>query len=633
MRTEFKPLPRIVYEHDEEAAEPMDLHRQLQDVLLARLAFTLAVATAVLWVQIETHGARPAALSAVAAAVVVANLPILALRSRIAVDRLAAIVAAIDVALVTAAVVFGGGAAGVAALFYVWPIVFSSGFLPGWAPYVTAAAASAAYTTVWALQERAVLAIDGAPAADALPSTWMLLTLCLHVIVFLLTALLAGRLAATLGRTARDLNVAQVDMQDQLDKMQRANQQLHVLGESSRLFLRHHKLDDLMAEAVRQATRSSGIGSGFALVRNASVGEDEEKAVTGASVELVRRLREHGLVELATEGALRCVSAEDPRRARLLKDVEREGFHGFLLSPLEAKGERLGLVCLLFKRGEPADDDAVRMLQSQCSLVAVVMRNIRDTDELARKNRELTHLDELKSDFMATMSHELRTPLTSIIGYSDMLLSGMTGELNEKQQGFIQSILAGGETLLNLINDILDLTKIEAGRLELNFEAVDLRAALLNVLPVVKPRAQDKRIRISTFLPTELPPVWADPAKLNQVLLNLLTNGIKYTHENGSVSVEARLAGDLVEIWVNDTGIGISSEDIERIFNRFTQIDSSATRTQGGTGLGLAIARELVELHGGTMRVQSKLGKGSSFIFTVPISQTPTDPLAAGKIS
>ena len=144
---------------------------------------------------------------------------------------------------------------------------------------------------------------------------------------------------------------------------------------------------------------------------------------------------------------------------------------------------------------------------------------------------------------MATMSHELRTPLTSIIGYSDMLLSGMTGELNEKQSAFVDSILKGGESLLNLINDILDLTKIEAGRLELNREAVDLRAALLGVLPVVKPRAQDKRIRISTFLPTDLPLVSADPGKLNQILLNLLTNGIKYTHENGSVSVEARTAG------------------------------------------------------------------------------------------
>ena len=172
-----------------------------------------------------------------------------------------------------------------------------------------------------------------------------------------------------------------------------------------------------------------------------------------------------------------------------------------------------------------------------------MVRNIQYNEELARKNEELTHLDQLKSDFMATMSHELRTPLTSIIGYSDMLLSGMTGELNEKQSAFVDSILKGGEALLNLINDVLDLTKIEAGRLELNREAVDLRAALLGVLPVVKPRAQDKRIRISTFLPTDLPLVWADPGKLNQVLLNLLTNGIKYTHENGSVSVEARTAG------------------------------------------------------------------------------------------
>jgi signal transduction histidine kinase len=262
-----------------------------------------------------------------------------------------------------------------------------------------------------------------------------------------------------------------------------------------------------------------------------------------------------------------------------------------------------------------------------------VVRNIQYNEELAQKNDELTHLDQLKSDFMATMSHELRTPLTSIIGYSDMLLSGMTGELNEKQSTFVDSILKGGESLLNLINDVLDLTKIEAGRLELNREPVDLRAALLGVLPVIKPRAQDKRIRISTFLPTDLPLVSADPGKLNQILLNLLTNGVKYSHENGGVSVEARTTGELVEIWINDTGIGIAKEDRDKVFQRFTQIDSSATRSQGGTGLGLAIVKELVELHGGTIRLQSKLGKGSSFIFTVPIATTAADPLSAGKIS
>ena len=231
-------------------------------------------------------------------------------------------------------------------------------------------------------------------------------------------------------------------------------------------------------------------------------------------------------------------------------------------------------------------------------------------EELRQVNEELTHLDELKSDFMATMSHELRTPLTSIIGYSDMLLSGMTGRLDEKQTSFIDSILKNGETLLNLINDILDLTKIEAGKLELKLEPVDLRAALLGVLPVIKPRASEKRIKVSTFLPTDLPQVSADAGKLNQILLNLLTNGIKYTPDNGSVSVEARRSDGFVDIWVTDTGMGIAKEDQERIFQRFTQIDSSTTRAQGGTGLGLAIAKELVELHGGQYPRAEPAGQG-----------------------
>ena len=300
----------------------------------------------------------------------------------------------------------------------------------------------------------------------------------------------------------------------------------------------------------------------------------------------MRRYKELGIVEVARTGAERYDTVTDAQVGRLLKAMEKDGFHGFLAAPLEAKHELLGVVCLLHRANEAVPEAAVPTLRALSDQVALVVRNIQYNEELARKNEELTHLDELKSDFMATMSHELRTPLTSIIGYSDMLLSGMTGELNEKQSAFVDSILKGGESLLSLINDILDLTKIEAGRLELNREAVDLRAALLGVLPVVKPRAQDKRIRISTFLPTDLPLVWADPGKLNQILLNLITNGIKYTHENGSVSVEARTLDGLVEIWVNDTGIGIAKEDQDKVFQRFTQIDSSATRSQGGTGLG-----------------------------------------------
>jgi signal transduction histidine kinase len=369
-------------------------------------------------------------------------------------------------------------------------------------------------------------------------------------------------------------------------------------------------------------------------VLNHNSGELDDKAEHGPlDAAFVRKMKELGIADVAKAGAQRYETVTDQQVGRLLKAAEKGGFHGFLTAPLEAKQELLGVICLLYRHDEAVPLAAVPTVRALSDQVALVVRNIQYNEELARKNRELTHLDELKSDFMATMSHELRTPLTSIIGYSDMLLSGMTGELNEKQSVFVNSILNGGESLLNLINDILDLTKIEAGRLELNLESVDLRAALLGVLPVVKPRAQDKRIRISTFLPTDLPLLSADPPKFNQILLNLLTNGIKYTHDNGSVSVEARTAGDMVEIWVNDTGIGMAREDQEKVFQRFTQIDSSATRTQGGTGLGLAIVKELVELHGGAIRVQSKLGKGSSFVFTMPISTKPTDPLSAGKIS
>jgi signal transduction histidine kinase len=406
------------------------------------------------------------------------------------------------------------------------------------------------------------------------------------------------------------------------------------MSESSRVFLRHHEVDALMPEALNQIAGASGLKAGFALIRNHHTGELDEKAKQGSvDAVLIEKMKALGLAEFAAAGARQYEEVTDTQVGRLLKAVEKQGFRGLLLAPLEAKNELLGLVCLLYRQDEAIAESAVPTLRALCDQVALVVRNIQYNEELAQKNDELTHLDQLKSDFMATMSHELRTPLTSIIGYSDMLLSGMTGELNEKQSTFVDSILKGGESLLNLINDVLDLTKIEAGRLELNREPVDLRAALLGVLPVIKPRAQDKRIRISTFLPTDLPLVSADPGKLNQILLNLLTNGVKYSHENGGVSVEARTTGELVEIWINDTGIGIAKEDQDKVFQRFTQIDSSATRSQGGTGLGLAIVKELVELHGGTIRLQSKLGKGSSFIFTVPISNKPADPLSAGKIS
>ncbi|MFA4964268.1 MAG: HAMP domain-containing sensor histidine kinase [Thermoleophilia bacterium] len=612
----------------------MDLRKQLHEVLYARVLFTLTVLSAALWVQIDDHGLDPSEMAVAIAAVVVANLPFFILERRVETGSLATVMVVVDLAVVTAGIVFSGGALSSVAIFYVWPIVLASVFLHAWAPYAAAAVSGAAYAGVWALQHGGWLDPAAAVTESSVPANWPVITLSLRVAAFLLIALLAGRLATALVRSTVQLTAAQLDTEAQLARMGATNEQLRLMSESSRLFLRHNEVGALVSVALRQIAGAAGVGTGYVLIRAPGSGEYDERARLGAvEPSLIWRMRELGLVDLAREGARRCETVTDQRVGRVLKAVEKDGFHGFLVAPLEAKNDMLGLVCLLYRKDAVIPDPAVPTVRALCDQVALVVRNILFNEELARKNDELTHLDQLKSDFMATMSHELRTPLTGIIGYSDMMLSGMTGELNEKQMGFVTSILQGGETLLGLINDILDLTKIEAGRLELNFEAVDLRAALLGVLPVVKPRAQDKRIRLSTFLPTDLPLVWADPGKLNQVLLNLLTNGIKYTHENGSVSVEARTADGFVEIWINDTGIGIAKEDQAKVFQRFTQIDSSATRLQGGTGLGLAIVKELVELHGGGIRVQSKLGKGSSFIFTMPISTRPADPLAAGKIS
>ena len=265
--------------------------------------------------------------------------------------------------------------------------------------------------------------------------------------------------------------------------------------------------------------------------------------------------------------------------------------------------------------------------------------------ELAEKNSELQRaydrlreLDRLKSNFLATISHELRTPLTSILGYSEMLTSGLAGELEPEQLEFVGTIHSKGELLLRLISSLLDLGKLEQGHLALQLESLDPMALLKDLRETVVPQAARKEIRISITQPVgALPPFRADPLRLRQVLGNLLDNALKFTPQGGSIALGVRattlddgapddahglvllaLPRGALEFSVADTGIGIPMREHEKIFDAFYQVDGSSTREHGGTGLGLSIVKRLVDAHGGQIRMESKPGEGTTFYVTIP---------------
>ncbi len=247
---------------------------------------------------------------------------------------------------------------------------------------------------------------------------------------------------------------------------------------------------------------------------------------------------------------------------------------------------------------------------------------IERTEVLERMNEELERANELKGRFIANMSHELRTPLNSIIGFSDVLLEGTFGSLSEDQSRYINNIKTAGKHLLQLVNNILDLAKLEAGKAELQYEEFYIDELLHEVLSTMTPLAEKKEITITASIDPDIDELVADRIKIKQILFNLLSNAVKFTPEGGSVSVHAEKVqggeGGGFRFSVKDTGIGIPPDEIEKIFDEFEQVDSSTSRQQMGAGLGLSLTKKLVELHGGKISVQSSLGKGSVFSFTIP---------------
>jgi signal transduction histidine kinase len=242
----------------------------------------------------------------------------------------------------------------------------------------------------------------------------------------------------------------------------------------------------------------------------------------------------------------------------------------------------------------------------------------RMNDELGRVYQELEAASQHKSEFLANMSHELRTPLNAIIGFSEVLTERMFGELNEKQDEYLKDIHASGQHLISLINDILDLSKIEAGRMELELTDFDLPTALDNALMLVRERAQRRSLNLYKEVDARVGQIQGDERKIRQVVLNLLSNAIKFTPEGGRIEVAALSRNGLVEVSVSDTGIGIAPEDQEKVFEEFRQVGTAEKKAEG-TGLGLTLCRKFIELHGGKIWLTSERGVGSTFTFTIPV--------------
>jgi signal transduction histidine kinase len=263
--------------------------------------------------------------------------------------------------------------------------------------------------------------------------------------------------------------------------------------------------------------------------------------------------------------------------------------------------------------------EVIELLKTFATQSVLAIQNARLFREIEEKSQQIEAANRHKSEFLANMSHELRTPLNAIIGFSEVLQERYFGELNEKQAEYTDDILTSGRHLLSLINEILDLSKVEAGRMELELAAFYLPLAIDNARTFVRERATNHGITLEVKVDERIGDIVGDERKIKQILLNLLSNAVKFTPEGGRITISARPTNGSVEISVTDTGIGIAEEDQPKIFEEFRQVGSDYAHKVEGTGLGLTLAKKFVELHGGRIWVESEVGKGSTFVFTLPI--------------
>jgi signal transduction histidine kinase len=295
-----------------------------------------------------------------------------------------------------------------------------------------------------------------------------------------------------------------------------------------------------------------------------------------------------------------------------------EGYRALLALPLLRENRLIGGLIVRRKTAGEFPPSVVDMLQTFAAQSVVAIHNAQLFREIEDKGQELEIANKHKSEFLANMSHELRTPLNAILGYSELIIDNIYGEVPEKIREVLERVEKNGRHLLSLINDVLDLSKIEAGRLTLTLNEYSMQDIIQTVFTSVEALAVEKNLDLKTTVPNDLTNGKGDGQRIAQVVLNLIGNAIKFT-DQGEVNVEAAVSNESFLISVSDTGPGLSETDQLKIFEEFQQADGSSTRKKSGTGLGLSISKKIVEMHGGRIGVESTLGKGSKFWFRLPI--------------
>ena len=422
-------------------------------------------------------------------------------------------------------------------------------------------------------------------------------------------------------------NVRLLDaLRHRTDELGRSVGELQALGEVSQAVNSTLDLETVLSTIVAKAVQLSGTETGAIYGFDEQTREFRLRATYGMDQALIDALtqRHIGLEDpnvapaFAQREPIQVADLRDEPASILNEIILRAGYRARMVAPLLRGEDIVGM--LVVRRRTPGEfaNNTVDLIKTFAAQSALAIQNARLFHEIEDKGRQLEEASQHKSQFLANMSHELRTPLNAILGYSELMADGAYGEPSEKMLGILKRLEANGKHLLGLINDVLDLSKIEAGQLVLELSDYSVQDIAQTVRSTLEPLAADKKLAFKVELAPQLPPGRGDGRRLTQVLINLVGNAIKFT-DAGEVAIKAEANNGAFYVSVRDTGPGISAADQARLFQEFQQADNAITRKKGGTGLGLAISKRIIEMHGGKIWVESQLGQGSTFAFTLPV--------------